>query len=55
VIESGPLTTIHAYTGGQRRRDCPREDLRRTRAVTLVTPEWTGMFNGLAVRVPTPA
>ncbi len=68
-IESGLMTTIHAYTGDQRLLDFPHKDLRRARAaglsmiptttgaakaVSLVLPELTGKLNGLSVRVPTP-
>jgi glyceraldehyde 3-phosphate dehydrogenase len=68
-IESGLMTTIHAYTGDQRLLDFPHKDLRRARAaalsmiptttgaakaVALVLPELEGKLNGLAVRVPTP-
>ncbi len=68
-IESGLMTTIHAYTGDQRLLDSPHRDLRRARAaglsmiptttgaaraVSLVLPELQGKLNGLAVRVPTP-
>ncbi len=68
-IESGLMTTIHAYTGDQRLLDFPHKDLRRARAaglsmiptttgaakaVALVLPELEGKLNGLSVRVPTP-
>ena len=68
-IESGLMTTIHAYTGDQRLLDFPPKDLRRARAaglsmiptttgaakaVALVLPELEGKLNGLSVRVPTP-
>jgi len=68
-IESGLMTTIHAYTGDQRILDFPHKDLRRARAaalsmiptstgaaraVSLVLPELAGKLNGLAIRVPTP-
>ena len=68
-IESGLITTIHAYTNDQRLLDFAHSDLRRTRAAALnmiptktgaaaavskVIPELTGKFDGLAVRVPTP-
>jgi glyceraldehyde 3-phosphate dehydrogenase len=67
-IESGLMTTIHAYTGDQRLLDSPHRDLRRARAaglsmiptttgaaraVSLVLPQLQGKLNGLAVRVPT--
>lgn len=68
-IESGLMTTIHAYTGDQRLLDFPHKDLRRARAaglsmiptttgaakaVALVLPGLAGKLNGLSVRVPTP-
>jgi glyceraldehyde 3-phosphate dehydrogenase len=67
-IESGLMTTIHAYTNDQRLSDVYHTDLRRARAaamsmiptetgaaaaVGLVVPELAGKFDGLAVRVPT--
>lgn len=67
-IESGLMTTIHAYTNDQRLSDVYHTDLRRARAaamsmiptqtgaaaaVGLVIPELLGKFDGLAVRVPT--
>lgn len=68
-IRQGLMTTVHAYTGGQRLVDFPHKDLRRARAaamsmiptttgaakaVALVLPELSGKLNGLAIRVPTP-
>ncbi len=68
-VESGFMTTIHAYTNDQRILDLPHSDLRRARsaaintiptttgaakAVGLVLPELKGKFNGYAVRVPVP-
>jgi glyceraldehyde 3-phosphate dehydrogenase len=68
-IERGLMTTIHAYTNGQRILDMPHKDLRRARAaalnivptttgaaraVALVIPELEGKFDGFAMRVPTP-
>jgi glyceraldehyde 3-phosphate dehydrogenase len=67
-IVKGLMTTIHAYTNGQRILDLPHKDLRRARAaglsmiptttgaakaVALVIPELKGKFDGYAVRVPT--
>jgi glyceraldehyde 3-phosphate dehydrogenase len=67
-IESGLMTTIHAYTNDQRLNDVYHTDVRRARAaamsmiptktgaaaaVGLVVPELKGKFDGLAVRVPT--
>jgi len=68
-IESGLMTTVHAYTGDQNLLDAPHKDLRRARAaatsiiptttgaakaVALVLPELKGRFHGMALRVPTP-
>jgi glyceraldehyde 3-phosphate dehydrogenase len=68
-IERGLMTTIHAYTNGQRILDMPHKDLRRARAaalnivptttgaakaIALVIPELEGKFDGFAMRVPTP-
>ncbi len=67
-IESGLMTTIHAYTNDQVLTDVYHSDLRRARAATmsmiptktgaaaavgLVLPELKGKFDGFAVRVPT--
>ena len=67
-IESGLMTTIHAYTNDQRLSDVYQTDVRRARAaamsmiptktgaaaaVGLVVPALKGKFDGLAVRVPT--
>ena len=68
-METGFITTIHAYTAYQRLQDAPHKDLRRARAaalsmiptstgaakaVGLVLPELAGRLDGMAVRVPTP-
>ena len=68
-IESGVMTTIHAYTGDQNLLDAPHKDLRRARsaainlvptstgaakAIGLVIPELAGKLNGIAVRAPVP-
>jgi glyceraldehyde 3-phosphate dehydrogenase len=68
-IESGFLTTVHAYTGGQRILDFPHSDLRRARsaavniiptstgaaaAIGIVIPELQGKMDGIALRVPVP-
>ena len=68
-IESGVMTTIHAYTADQRLQDLPHKDLRRARAaainlvptstgaakaIGLVIPELEGKLNGIAVRAPLP-
>ena len=67
-IETGYMTTIHAYTGDQRLQDTMHSDLRRARAaalsmiptstgaaraVGLVLPELAGKLDGSAIRVPT--
>ena len=67
-IESGFMTTIHAYTGDQALLDTLHKDLRRARAaahsmiptstgaaraVGLVLPELEGKLDGTAIRVPT--
>jgi glyceraldehyde 3-phosphate dehydrogenase len=66
-IESGLMTTIHAYTADQRLQDLPHKDLRRARAaainliptttgaakaIGLVLPELDGKLNGVSVRAP---
>lgn len=68
-LNSGFMTTIHAYTSDQRIQDLPHSDLRRARAaalsmiptstgaakaVGLVLPELAGRLDGTAIRVPTP-
>ncbi len=68
-IESGFMTTIHAYTNDQRILDQAHSDMRRARAaamsmiptstgaakaVGLVLPELNGKLDGTAIRVPTP-
>ncbi len=68
-IESGFMTTIHAYTADQNIQDGPHRDLRRARAaasnivptstgaaaaVGLVLPHLQGKLNGNAMRVPVP-
>lgn len=68
-IESGIMTTIHAYTSDQRLHDAPHSDLRRARAAALsaiptssgaastigrIIPELDGKLTGLALRVPVP-
>jgi glyceraldehyde 3-phosphate dehydrogenase len=69
TIESGFMTTIHAYTADQRLQDMPHNDLRRARAaainliptstgaakaIGLVLPELAGKLDGVAVRAPVP-
>jgi glyceraldehyde 3-phosphate dehydrogenase len=68
-IDSGWMTTIHAYTNDQVTQDFPHSDLRRARAaavsmiptstgaakaIGLVMPELVGKLDGYAMRVPTP-
>jgi glyceraldehyde 3-phosphate dehydrogenase len=68
-IESGLMTTVHAYTNDQRLADVPHKDLRRSRAaaeniiptttgaakaVGKVLPRLAGKLDGLAMRVPVP-
>jgi glyceraldehyde 3-phosphate dehydrogenase len=66
-IESGFMTTIHAYTNDQQILDLPHKDLRRARAaalnliptstgaaraIGLVIPALQGKLDGVAVRAP---
>ena len=66
-IESGLMTTVHAYTNDQNLQDQPHKDLYRARAgaqniiptstgaakaVGLVIPELNGKLTGIALRVP---
>jgi glyceraldehyde 3-phosphate dehydrogenase len=68
-IESGFMTTIHAYTGDQPTLDTMHKDLYRARAaalniiptstgaakaIGLVIPELKGKLDGSSMRVPTP-
>lgn len=68
-IEQAMMTTIHSYTNDQNILDAPHKDPRRARsaatniiptttgaakAVGKVLPQLDGVFDGLAVRVPTP-
>jgi glyceraldehyde 3-phosphate dehydrogenase len=68
-IESGFMTTIHAYTQDQVLQDAPHKDLRRARAaainlvptstgaakaIGLVLPHLQGKVDGLSVRAPVP-
>lgn len=67
-VETGLMTTIHAYTNDQKLQDTPHKDPRRSRAaaismiptttgaakaIGLVLPELKGKLNGFAMRVPT--
>ena len=68
-IDSGFMTTVHAYTADQNLQDAPHKDLRRARAaamsivptttgaaraVGLVLPHLKGKLDGFATRVPIP-
>ena len=68
-VESGLMTTVHAYTNSQNIVDGPQGDLRRARAaaesiiptttggakaVGKVLPHLDGQLDGMAMRVPTP-
>lgn len=68
-IESGFMTTIHAYTGDQNLVDNSHKDLRRARSaamsmiptstgaaktIGLILPELKGKLDGVSIRVPTP-
>jgi len=68
-IESGWMTTVHAYTGDQQLLDKTHKDPRRARAaalsmiptstgaakaIGLVLPKLAGKLDGMAIRVPTP-
>ncbi len=67
-VAKAMMTTIHSYTADQNIQDGPHKDLRRARAAaenivptttgaavatTEVIPELKGLFDGIAVRVPT--
>jgi glyceraldehyde 3-phosphate dehydrogenase len=69
VIQSGFMTTIHAYTNDQVILDFPHKDLRRARAaainliptstgaakaIGLVMPDLKGKVDGISVRAPVP-
>jgi glyceraldehyde 3-phosphate dehydrogenase len=66
-IQSGYMTTCHAYTNDQRILDLPHKDLRRARAAMMsiiptstgaaraigtVLPKLKGKLDGMALRVP---
>jgi len=68
-IESGLLTTVHAYTGSQNLVDGPMSKTRRGRAAaenivptstgaaaatTEILPQLEGKLDGMAIRVPVP-
>ncbi|MDE2573646.1 MAG: type I glyceraldehyde-3-phosphate dehydrogenase, partial [bacterium] len=67
--KKGFMTTVHSYTNDQQILDAPHKDPRRARnaatnivptstgaakALSLVVPEVKGLFDGFALRVPTP-
>lgn len=67
-VKKAMMTTVHSYTADQNLQDGPHKDLRRARsaamnivptstgaasAANLVVPELKGLFDGLAIRVPT--
>lgn len=69
-IQSGFITTVHAYTADQKLHDAPHRDLRRARSAALsiiptstgaasaigkVIPHLNGKLDGQALRVPVPA
>jgi len=68
-IEKAMMTTIHGFTSDQRLQDGGHKDYRRARAASLniiptstgatiaaakAMPELSGIFSGLAIRVPVP-
>lgn len=68
-IEKAMMTTVHAYTSDQRLLDGGHKDPRRARSAAVniiptstgatiaageVVPELSGLFSGLAIRVPVP-
>ncbi|CAN6861617.1 unnamed protein product [Brassica oleracea] len=58
-IIKGTMTTIHSYTGDQRRARAAALNIVPTstgaaKAVALVLPNLKGKLNGIALRVPTP-
>ena len=68
-VEQAMMTTVHSYTNDQMLLDGPHSDLRRARnaatniiptstgaavAVAKVLPQFKGIFDGTALRVPTP-
>ncbi len=67
-VKKAMMTTIHSYTTDQNLQDGPHKDLRRARSAAanivptttgaavashLVVPELKGLFDGMAIRVPT--
>jgi glyceraldehyde 3-phosphate dehydrogenase len=68
-VESGIMTTVHAYTNDQNVADAPHSDMRRARhaaeniiptstgaakAIGSVLPALDGKLDGMAMRVPVP-
>ena len=68
-LNSGLISTVHAYTNDQRLADVPHADFRRSRAaaeniiptttgaaraVGKILPELAGRLDGMALRVPVP-
>lgn len=68
-VKKALMTTIHSYTDDQNLHDNSHKDLRRARAAAMnivptstgaaistteIIPELKGLFDGLAMRVPTP-
>lgn len=68
-VAKAMMTTVHSYTADQNLQDGPHKDLRRARAAaenivptstgaaiatTEAIPELKGLFDGVAIRVPTP-
>lgn len=68
-VEQAMMSTVHSYTQDQMLQDGPHKDLRRARnaatnivptstgaakAVAKVLPQLEGIFDGMALRVPTP-
>jgi glyceraldehyde 3-phosphate dehydrogenase len=68
-VESGMMTTVHAYTNDQNLLDLPHKDLRRARAAAInivpastgaaratgmVLPKMKGHLDGSSLRVPVP-
>ncbi len=68
-VKKAMMTTVHSYTADQNLQDGPHKDFRRARSAAAnivptstgaasathqVVPELKGLFDGLAIRVPTP-
>ncbi len=67
-VKKAMMTTVHSYTADQNLQDGPHKDLRRARSAAMnivptttgaasaahqAIPELKGVFDGLAIRVPT--